>query len=73
MLSDQCKKYQTKTFRAEVEALIELQHPNIIKIIAFQGNARFENHKEGTSKIVDIVVLEFAEFGCLYYYLFKTG
>jgi serine/threonine protein kinase len=72
MLKAECKEYQSKTFRAEVQALMQLEHDNIIKILDFQENARFDNQREGISEIRDIIVLEAAESGCLLDYIFHT-
>lgn len=58
----------SKHFRAEIDMLKKINHPNIINLL--DGNRGILKKPDGRSKLVDYIVLEYASNGELFDYIY---
>lgn len=62
----------TKYLQNEIQTLERVQHPNMVNLIDFLPKADYLK-KNGTTKKVTAIVIELAEGGEMFEFLFQTG
>ena len=67
-----CTVSQENTLRNEFSVLKQLTHPHIISLFEFYENAVYKKRNGGTKNVM-FLVLELANGGELFEYLFHTG
>lgn len=65
------KKSQIKQAKIEIEALLKIRHPNIVCLLAYNLNAKYL--RNGKSRDIILLVLEYAAGGELFDILYYTN
>lgn len=70
--SESWQETQTRQVRTEIEALKQIQHPNILRLLAYNLNARYPE-RNGVNRNVILLVLEYMPGGELFDILYYSA